>query len=322
MSGQEVKSCPAERGACRDRKSLVDRYMLNLPEVLALGLVWPTTNPTPDEIMSLLLLIRREIDIREIFTTVQREQAPYRFRGMICFYGKHYDAYFYSDFRRQWLVFDDATVKCVGDRWEDVLNRCRLGHFHPSVLFYERVPGTYTPAQPTFQAPEPRKPTVPVDLLSPLESDTVPGSVLEPVSAISPDIDLLSTPNPFTESVSSLPILRSSSDSVESAPLRSSSPLPPASFVHPLSAQSSPMGSIDQSASPYVSYHSTGPLHAPTAQYNGAHSPQLTQVQPPHHERNHTMFVSNRYPFPTEIKRRQLVLGGIPKGYRLVWSPR
>ena len=34
---------------------------------------------------------------------------------------------------------------------EDVKNRCLLGHFHPSVLFYERRPGTYTPK--TFVMP-------------------------------------------------------------------------------------------------------------------------------------------------------------------------
>jgi ubiquitin C-terminal hydrolase len=34
-------------------------------------------------------------------------------RGMICYYGKHYDAYYYCSNRHQWLVFDDATVKSV-----------------------------------------------------------------------------------------------------------------------------------------------------------------------------------------------------------------
>jgi len=32
---------------------------------------------------------------------------------MICYYGKHYDCYFYSAERGQWLVFDDRIVKKV-----------------------------------------------------------------------------------------------------------------------------------------------------------------------------------------------------------------
>lgn len=90
---------------------------------------------------------------------------------MICYYGLHYDCYFYSPQRKQWLVFDDRVVKevksrytlrgktgihilqsQVGASWEQLKDRCRRGRFHPSVLFYERVetgaplPVTYTTA--------------------------------------------------------------------------------------------------------------------------------------------------------------------------------
>jgi hypothetical protein len=40
-------------------------------------------------------------------------QFTYRLKGMICYYGLHYDCYFYSPQRKQWLVFDDRVVKEV-----------------------------------------------------------------------------------------------------------------------------------------------------------------------------------------------------------------
>eukprot|EP00012_Vannella_robusta_P003068 CAMPEP_0206185864 /NCGR_PEP_ID=MMETSP0166-20121206/2065_1 /ASSEMBLY_ACC=CAM_ASM_000260 /TAXON_ID=95228 /ORGANISM="Vannella robusta, Strain DIVA3 518/3/11/1/6" /LENGTH=410 /DNA_ID=CAMNT_0053601147 /DNA_START=144 /DNA_END=1376 /DNA_ORIENTATION=- len=275
-SGQEIKSCPQDEGACKDKKSLVSRYLLNLPEVFALGLVWPTTNPTPQEIMSLLTLIRSVIDIRNIFTTVQKEPAPYRFRGMICFYGKHYDAYFYSDFRRQWLVFDDATVKCVGDQWEHVLARCKLGHFHPSVIFYERIPGTYKPAKPVFTKPKPKtKPSYSsMDLLTPHDSPTntmepATDKVLEPLRQHSVP-DLLSSPNPET--------------------------------MVPHSPTPSPL----LSPTPIQQQRQHEPHQFPAQQVQQHHPP------PPPQEVH--------YPYPPTITNRRFIIGGIPSGYKLVYT--
>lgn len=37
----------------------------------------------------------------------------FRLRGMICFYGNHYDAYFFNEDIEKWIVFDDALVNEV-----------------------------------------------------------------------------------------------------------------------------------------------------------------------------------------------------------------
>jgi len=63
----------------------------------------------------------------------------YKLRGMICYYGKHYTAYFYIPSLQRWYVFDDITVRPVGVEWADIQERCLKGRLQPSVLFYESV---------------------------------------------------------------------------------------------------------------------------------------------------------------------------------------
>eukprot|EP01118_Nematostelium_gracile_P009984 TRINITY_DN3392_c0_g1_i2.p1 TRINITY_DN3392_c0_g1~~TRINITY_DN3392_c0_g1_i2.p1 ORF type:complete len:233 (-),score=47.01 TRINITY_DN3392_c0_g1_i2:2-700(-) len=57
---------------------------------------------------------------------------------MICYYGKHYSAYFYNAKTSQWYVFDDTTVKALGGEWPVVRDRCLRGRLQPSVVFYEK----------------------------------------------------------------------------------------------------------------------------------------------------------------------------------------
>ena len=113
--GQEWKSCPREDKSVRplcEEKIIVKRRLLNVPEVLAIGIVWETTQPSVEEIMASLRLISNNVTINKIFSL---DFAPilFRFRGMICYYGKHYACYFFDEKLAKWIVFDDATVKVV-----------------------------------------------------------------------------------------------------------------------------------------------------------------------------------------------------------------
>ena len=142
ITNQEYKGCPKDdkHNPCPNVQNQVEKHLLNIPGVIAFGLVWPTATPEVRDIMETLEIIQPEISLEELFLLSSKEQADasYRFRGMICYYGKHYNAYFYNESAKQWIVFDDATVKQVGANWSDVLTRCQRGHFHPSVLFYEK----------------------------------------------------------------------------------------------------------------------------------------------------------------------------------------
>jgi len=44
---------------------------------------------------------------------------------MICYYGKHYGAYFHTS---KWL-----------EDWEKIKERIIKGHYQPSILFYEKI---------------------------------------------------------------------------------------------------------------------------------------------------------------------------------------
>lgn len=58
---------------------------------------------------------------------------------MVSYYGKHYKAYFKRTHtkEKEWVVFDDSTVKKLGSKWTDIVNQCRDGHQQPFILFYE-----------------------------------------------------------------------------------------------------------------------------------------------------------------------------------------
>ena len=49
---------------------------------------------------------------RKMFDSVSEKKTAYRLQGMVCYYMKHYNAFFKLK-NRVWVVFDDVTVKKV-----------------------------------------------------------------------------------------------------------------------------------------------------------------------------------------------------------------
>jgi len=85
-----------------------------------LGLSWPSNDPTVSEIESIFNLIDVEINLDEVYDTISEtpeivlSQSPkdyhppiknlgnnYKLRGMICYYQKHYDAYFFNTLKKK-----------------------------------------------------------------------------------------------------------------------------------------------------------------------------------------------------------------------------
>jgi len=62
----------------------------------------------------------------------------YLLRGLICYYGKHYKAYFFSPSWKRWLCFNDAKISVIGETWASVVAHCVEGRFQPYLLFYEQ----------------------------------------------------------------------------------------------------------------------------------------------------------------------------------------
>jgi len=120
---------------CKRKNPL--RYALaNLPEVLSIGIVWDTSKPTVDYIYDVMSLVDKHLKVEDMFDSVV-QSGTYTFRGMIAYYGLHYNAYFRNPKTNDWLVFDDSRVKKVGSTWVDVIAKCCNGHWQPSVLWYE-----------------------------------------------------------------------------------------------------------------------------------------------------------------------------------------
>ena len=192
---QDHKSCVNEANC--SEKVLVTKELHQHPEVFAMGLVWSTPDPTQQEIVNLLRTISTQIDLSRIFGP-HVTRSRHLLRGMICYYGKHYDAYFYSRSRKSWMVFDDITVKSIGMQWEDVVDRCRRGRFHPSVLFYETDP-RFTPAPTVITtttatpAPTATAPVAPVTTTTPAPTATTP---VAPVTTPAPVPIPVPTPVP------------------------------------------------------------------------------------------------------------------------------
>lgn len=75
--------------------------------------------------------------------------------GVVTYYGKHYSTFFFHTKLRLWIYFDDANVREVGPRWEQVVEKCRRGRYQPLLLLYAALGGTPVNTQdaPKFITP-------------------------------------------------------------------------------------------------------------------------------------------------------------------------
>jgi len=133
INKEDSRNCT--NAQCNKKNPL--RYALaNLPEVLTVGIVWNTSSPTVDYIQDIMNLISRELKVEEMFDSVV-QKGTYTLRGMISYYGLHYNAYFRNPKNDEWLVFDDSKVHRVGTGWTEVTKKCCSGRWQPFVLWYE-----------------------------------------------------------------------------------------------------------------------------------------------------------------------------------------
>ncbi|EQC37204.1 hypothetical protein SDRG_05430 [Saprolegnia diclina VS20] len=136
-------SCQVE--GCKG-KLATERVIQRFPPVFAISFLWATNSPPKEEIESLLHIISDSVDLSHAFTAQGEAakhakflgglKAQYRFRGFVCYYGRHYFAFFYSTAHQSWLLFDDSKVTEIGD-WPDVIRHCVKGRYQPVLLFYE-----------------------------------------------------------------------------------------------------------------------------------------------------------------------------------------
>ncbi|XP_075215977.1 ubiquitin specific peptidase echinus isoform X2 [Lycorma delicatula] len=137
----DIRDCPSACGA----KIQIRRTLTNWPEIVSVGVVWDSERPSLEHIMSLLGTLRTSLRLSDVFHTPSRPPAsahPHELVGVVTYYGKHYSTFFFHTKLRVWIYFDDATVREVGPRWEQVVEKCRRGRYQPLLLLFATPEGT------------------------------------------------------------------------------------------------------------------------------------------------------------------------------------
>ncbi|XP_063907187.1 uncharacterized protein LOC135125470 isoform X2 [Zophobas morio] len=138
----DVRVCPSNCGAVIQ----ITRTLMNRPEIVSVGLVWNSERPTLEHIMEVFSSIGTTLRLSEVFNTVVdsrwAETCIHNLVGVVTYYGKHYSTFFFHTKLRVWIYFDDATVREVGPRWDQVVEKCRKGRYQPLLLLYALPDGT------------------------------------------------------------------------------------------------------------------------------------------------------------------------------------
>ncbi|CAL1266034.1 unnamed protein product [Larinioides sclopetarius] len=138
----DLRDCPSACGAViQIRKTLMNR-----PEIVSVGLVWDSERPTIDHIMDVFKTIGMSLKLQDVFHSVVDNRwaatATHQLVGIVTYYGKHYSTFFFHTKLRVWIYFDDAAVREIGPKWEQVVEKCCKGHFQPLLLLYANPHGT------------------------------------------------------------------------------------------------------------------------------------------------------------------------------------
>ncbi|XP_019877125.2 uncharacterized protein LOC109605007 isoform X3 [Aethina tumida] len=138
----DVRTCPSACGAVIQ----IGRSLMNRPEIVSVGLVWNSERPTLEHIMEVFSTIGTTLRMGEVFNSVidtrWADTSVHQLVGVVTYYGKHYSTFFFHTKLRVWIYFDDATVREVGPRWEQVVEKCRKGRYQPLLLLYALPDGT------------------------------------------------------------------------------------------------------------------------------------------------------------------------------------
>ncbi|KAF2355085.1 Ubiquitin specific protease domain [Trinorchestia longiramus] len=137
----DIRDCPSACGA----KIQICRTLMNRPEIVSIGIVWDSERPSLDHIMAVFATVGTNLKLRDIFQSVVddrwAQKTHHELVGVVTYYGKHYSTFFFHTKLRVWIYFDDATVREIGPNWEQVVEKCRRGHFQPLLLLYANPNG-------------------------------------------------------------------------------------------------------------------------------------------------------------------------------------
>ncbi|XP_010546041.1 PREDICTED: uncharacterized protein LOC104818245 isoform X2 [Tarenaya hassleriana] len=129
-------TCDPEAGGC-GKPNYIHHILSVPPRVFTMVMGWQNTCETAEDIAATLAAVDTEIDISVMYRGLDPKNT-YSLVSVVCYYGQHYHCFAYSHAHDRWVMYDDKTVKVIGN-WGDVLSMCERGHLQPQVLFYEKL---------------------------------------------------------------------------------------------------------------------------------------------------------------------------------------
>jgi len=114
----------------------------NCPDIVSIGIGWPSNSINQDLLRDFFACIGKSFELTELFDSTKKfEEAAtkgyYHLKALICYYGRHYIAFCFSNKNNQWLYLNDKKISVVGFFWNDVVMKCIKSRFQPYLLFYE-----------------------------------------------------------------------------------------------------------------------------------------------------------------------------------------
>lgn len=114
---------------------MLQRNLLNSPDVLSVGLSWSKSNPLTQELEDILDIIDTHINPKDVFNSAISN--VYGLKGMLCYSAMHYIAI--VKVGRNWIKFDDSTCKVIGASWISVADYLKRGLLQCHTLWYEKL---------------------------------------------------------------------------------------------------------------------------------------------------------------------------------------
>jgi len=142
ISNGPGRSCPgfSDETPC-EGKTNTDRWILRLPFIFGVNLVWDSEQASSSHAKMILSLIAsqpfQKIDLRDLFH-LGGDTANADIRDtMVCYYGKHYVCFFFNILSAEWYLFDDQTIRSIG-RFSALSDHIVRGAYQPTLLFWEK----------------------------------------------------------------------------------------------------------------------------------------------------------------------------------------
>jgi len=106
------------------------------------------------EIVVYMNLINRKLNFEQLFDSTNSknnnnnhntqkqisENDIFELSGLVCYYGKHFNAFSKIGTTDTWSCFDDTVFQTVG-YWNNVIHKCQAGKLLPFVLWYAKKIG-------------------------------------------------------------------------------------------------------------------------------------------------------------------------------------